>query len=386
MMSYNRISVAVIFGFLSVFLWGCSKDKDVEPPAALVPFAAKLSVQKLWVASVGAKNPLLRMALAPAIADGHVYVAAQDGVIRDLKASSGHELWRAATKLALSAGPSVGGGLVLAGSSDGQVVALDERTGVLKWKVRVSGEVLSAPVVSATAVVVRTVDGRVRALTIDTGHELWSNEEQVPRLTLRGTASPVIAGDAVLCGFDNGKIAAYSITNGDVLWDTAISPPRGRTELERMVDIDGHVEVSGHEVFVAGFQGRVAMLGLESGQIWWSHEASSNHGLTVDDQRVFVSLSDSKVQALARKDGTTVWTQEALARRALTAPVLDDSALVVADFEGYLHWLDRDTGALLARIVTKKKSRISNAPVVVDGVVYVQTDAGQLYAFRAHAR
>jgi len=386
MIRLKLVRIALVVGVLATALIGCSKDKDVEPPAVLVPFAAKLSVQRLWEVSVGAKNVLLRLALSPAIADGQVYVAAQDGAVRALNAASGREMWRVNTKLPLSAGPGVGGGLVVVGSSDGQVVALDARSGATKWKIRVSGEVLATPAVTASGIAVRTVDGRVRALAVDTGRELWSNEEQVPRLTLRGTAAPTVAGDIVLCGFDNGKMAAYSLSTGDVLWDTAISPPRGRTELERMVDIDGHFEVSGHDVFVAGYQGRVAMLGLESGQIWWSHEASSNHGLAVDDRRVFVTLADSKVQALLRKDGTSAWTQEALIRRGLTAPVIDQDALVVADFEGYLHWIDRDSGALLARVVTKKKARITNAPVVADGVVYVQTDAGQVYAFRTSAR
>ena len=376
------LPVALVVG---AGLMACDKDKDVEPPAALVAFNAKVSVEHVWSASVGGKDTALRLALAPAVVDGVLYAAGADGSVQALDAVNGRQKWRVNTKLGLSGGPGAGGGLVVVGSRDGQLLALEAATGARRWLVRLSGEVMAAPVVAAESVIVRTVDGRVKALALDNGRDLWSNEEPVPRLTLRGTSRPVLAGDTVLCGFDNGKVAAYSLANGDVLWEAAVSPPHGKTELERLVDIDGSMEVSGHDVFAVGFQGRIAMLALDSGQVWWSHDASSYRGLTLAGETLYLSSADGIVSAVRRRDGTAVWTQNKLARRGLTAPAVDGGAVVVADFQGYVHWLDQGTGALIGRISTAK-GRVTNAPVVANGLVYVQTDAGKLYALRARSQ
>jgi len=384
-MRANALRIPLALLALLGVLAACDKDKDVSPPVTLVAFDARLSVQRLWEAKLGGKDKALRLALSPAVDAGRVFAAAPDGEVFAFDPKNGRSLWRTKTKLALSAGPGAANGLVVVGTSDGQLVALDAATGAVRWKVRSSGEVLAAPVVAPQAVVVRTVDGRIHALALDTGKETWSDEQQIPRLTLRGTSSPVVAGDTVVTGFDNGKVAAYGITNGDVLWDTGVSPPRGKTELERMVDIDGRIEVSGHDVFVAGFQGRVAMLALDSGQIWWSRELSSYRGLALDGETLYVTTAEGSVQAMRRRDGTPVWQQDRLLRRGLTTPTVDGDALVVADFEGFVHWLDRASGALVGRIRTAK-GRITNAPVVADGIVYVQTDAGRLFALRARPK
>jgi len=380
-----RAKLTAAFALLALALGACDKDKDVAPPAAIVPFNAKLSVQRLWEENLGGKDRRLRLELRPAVDGTRVYAAAGDGEIRAFEPKSGRSLWRVKTKLELSAGPGAGEGLVVLGTSDGQVIAVDAATGARRWQVRTTGEVLAAPAVAPQAVVVRTVDGRVHGLALDNGHELWSNEQPIPRLTLRGTSAPALAGDTVVCGFDNGKVAAYSIANGDVLWDTGVSPPHGKTELERLVDIDGEIAVSGHDVFVASFQGRVAMLALDSGQVWWSRELSSYRGLTLEGETLFVTGADSSVQALRRRDGTPIWQQEAMLRRGLTSPEVDGDWVVLADFEGYVHWLDKASGALLGR-ARAAKGRITNAPVAQNGIVYVQTDAGQLFAFRARAR
>jgi outer membrane protein assembly factor BamB len=370
---------------LAVLLVACDSDKDIEPPTALVAINAKLAVERAWSASLGGKDQALRLGLAPAALDGKVYAAGSGGVVAAFDGGSGRTLWRKETKLALAGGPAAGSGLVVAGSSDGQLVALEAATGAQRWRVHLSGEVLSAPVIAPQAVIVRSVDGRVRALALDTGKELWSNEQTVPRLTLRGVSRPVLAGDTVVCGFDNGKVAAYGVSNGDVLWETAVSPPRGKTELERLVDIDGALAVSGHDVFVAGFQGRVGMVALDSGQIWWSREASSYRGIALAGETIYMTAADSSVVAMRRRDGTPAWQQDRLLRRGLTAPAVDGEALVVADFQGYVHWLDVASGALIGRISAGGK-RFTNAPVAAGGLVYLQNDAGELYALRAQPR
>jgi outer membrane protein assembly factor BamB len=249
--------------------------------------------------------------------------------------------------------------------------------------VRVNSELLSAPAISEKVVVIRSVDGRLHGLDAANGKELWSVEQQVPRLSLRGIATPVIAREAAISGFDNGKVMAVSLSTGDTLWDTALASPHGRTELDRMVDIDSAVHVVGDDVYAAGFQGRTAMLALDSGQIWWAHDMSSYRGLTVDQDTAYVTEADGIVVALRERDGSELWRNDKLKRRGLSAPVLTSSAIAVGDYQGYLHWLDKGTGELVAREKVAKKERISNPPVAVGEIVVVLTDAGHLTAFRA---
>lgn len=373
------LSVAVLA------LAGCGRNKkDVEPPAELVDLKPTLPVQRLWSNGVGGGGEKLRLSLGVAYQDSLVYVAARDGKVEALDAASGRTRWSTDTKLDLSAGPGVGPGLVAVGTNDGDVVALEAATGRKRWAVKVSSEVLSAPLVAGDRVVVRTVDGRLRALAGADGKEVWSVEESVPRLSLRGTAPPVLSGDTVLCGFDSGKLAAYSLANGDPLWQVAVSSPRGRSELERLSDVDSAVRVAGNDVYAVGYQGRVEMIALDSGQVWWGREISSYRGLAVDDDQVYVSTSDGSVVALRRRDGTVLWQQDGLKRRGLSAPAVDGKAIVVGDFEGYLHWLDRDTGKFVAR-EHPGGARISAPPVTAGGRVFVIDEGGKVAAFRSGA-
>jgi outer membrane protein assembly factor BamB len=363
---------------------GCSKDKDVEPPAVLVDFPAKLPVKELWSDNVGGgkKQVRLRLGLGPAVDNGMVFAASHKGELVAVALETGKRAWINELKLPLSAGPGAGSGMVVVGTSKGGVLAFDGATGKELWRTRVNSELLSAPAIGERIVVVRAVDGRLVGLDASNGKQLWSVEQQVPRLSLRGTATPIIAKDVAISGFDNGKVMAVSLSTGDTVWDATLGSPHGRTELDRLVDVDSAVRVVGEDVFATGFQGRTAMLALDSGQIWWAHDMSSYRGLAVQGDNLFVSQSDGIVVGLRGRDGSEVWRNDQLKRRGLSAPVITSTAVAVADFQGYLHWLDRDTGKLVAR-VRVSKDRVSNPPVAVDDTVVVLTDGGALAAYRA---
>jgi outer membrane protein assembly factor BamB len=363
---------------------GCSKDKDVEPPAALVKFPATLPVKKIWDYNVGGgkKQVLLRLGLGPAVDNGRVFAGSDQGELLAVSMDTGKKVWLKKLGLALSAGPGAGYGMVVVGSTKGAVIALDAETGNVRWKTRVNSELLSAPAIGEKVVVMRAVDGHLHGFDARNGNELWSVEQQVPRLSLRGTAIPVIAREMAISGFDNGKVMAVSLSTGDTVWDTALASPHGRTELDRLVDIDSSVRVLGDNVFAVGFQGRTAMLAIDSGQIWWAHDMSSGRGLSLDDDNLFVTQSDGIVVALRQRDGSEVWRNDKLMRRGLSAPAVTSTAVAVADYQGYLHWLDKKTGILVAR-QRVAKYRVSNPPVAVKDTVVVLTDSGSLAAFRA---
>jgi outer membrane protein assembly factor BamB len=184
----------------------------------------------------------------------------------------------------------------------------------------------------------------------------------------------------VLCGFDNGKVVAVNASDGSLVWEATVAPSHGRTELEKLVDIDSAVVAEGANVYVVGFQGRVAMLALDSGQVWWSHEASSYRGLGMDEDTLYYSTAAGEVVALRKRSGAELWRQEVLKNRVLSAPTVHGGAVAVADFEGYVHWLDKATGALVARASSGSR-RVSNPPVEAGGLLLIINDVGHITAF-----
>lgn len=378
-MNFQRtLAVLVALGALAA----CDKDKTALPPAELVDINRSLAVEELWSTRVGDGEEKLRLALGIAEQAGVLYAASRDGDVVALDPANGRTRWKAETVDDLSAGPAAGGGLVVVGSTSGKVIALDAETGKPRWEANVRGEVLAPPVVAGDRVVVRLVDGRLRALNAADGKEAWMVEDIVPRLTLRGTAPPVAAGDVVISGFDSGRVMAVTLASGEILWQAQVASPRGRTELERIADVDAAVRVAGQEVFAVGYQGRIAMIALDSGQLWWARDLSSYRGIALDDDQLYVATSDGDVVALRRRDGGTVWQQKGLARRSLGVPALHGGAVVVGDFEGYLHWIDRSNGRFVSR-ERPGRTRISAAPVVAGDRLFVIDEDGRIAAFRA---
>jgi outer membrane protein assembly factor BamB len=374
-------TLSLVLAATLLTLGACSKDKKkVDQPTELTDIKnPTVRIQKVWGASVGGGGKKLRLGLGLTTSENRLYAAGRDGDVAAFDLKTGKQLWRTETKLALAGGTGAGGEIVAVGSADGQVVALTAADGKERWRADVKGEILSSPAVANKEVIVRTVDGKLRALSAADGKEVWSTEQQIPRLTLRGVAAPVVARDVAISGFDNGRVLAVSLTDGATVWDSPVSPSHGRTELDRLNDIDAAVKVLGDDVFVAGFQGRAAMLALDSGQIWWTRDLSSYRGVDVDEEQMYVSTSNGELVALKRRSGTEVWRNESLKFRSLSAPAVAGDYVAVADLEGYVHWFDRATGTVAGRIKTGG-DRVTNAPLAVDGILYVISDKGDLVA------
>jgi outer membrane protein assembly factor BamB len=220
----------------------------------------------------------------------------------------------------------------------------------------------------------------MRALSAFDGRERWIIEQSAPLLTLRGSSSPIVIGTKVIGGFDNGRLIATNIDEGVTEWEAMLSPPSGRSDLDRLSDVDGAIAAVGQDVYAAGYHGRVASLAAESGQILWAREISTYAGIGVDWNNVYVVGEDGELIALLRRNGGDVWRQGALIRRQPTAPVAFNTAVVVGDFDGYVHFFNNSDGAPVAR-VRVGKGMISGSPTVIGGRLFVQSENGDLSVF-----
>ena len=380
----RRIVTLTAAALSLVALTDCSSTKKEDRPVVLTKIHSRFTPNKVWSTGLGKTLPKLQLGLAPAIDGTRVYGANAVGDVVALELANGHQIWRHRLKMPLSGGTGAGGGLVLVCGTGGVLVALAAGDGAERWRTQLSSEVLAAPVVANALVLVRTVDGKLFAFEAAGGKQRWVADQQVPRLTLRGTSKPVVAGELAIAGFDNGRLMAVTLAAGNPAWDIAVGQPRGSSELQRLIDIDSAPAIDGDDVFSVAFQGRAVRLARDTGLEIWSHEISSYRGLAANALGVYVSTAEGAVIKLDRASGAERWVQKGLLRRSISAPALQGDALVVADFEGVIHWLSTDDGSFLAR--AKGGSRISDAPLVSGDLVIVQTDKGKIEAWRAQVR
>lgn len=355
-------------------------DDDVLPPKKLIKFEATLPVKKIWSAKLGKGSEFLRVGLSPAGDGKRIYAASRNGVVSAFNPETGKRIWRVEVDVLLSAGPGTGENYVVVAGSDGDLICLAANDGREVWRININGESLARPLIRNDSVVVQTIDGKLQVFSVFDGKKLWSIEQSAPRLTLRGTSSPVIVGTTVVAGFDNGRLVGTSLSSGVTQWEAMLSPPSGRSDLDRLSDVDGSVVVVGQDIYAAGYQGKLAAVASESGRIIWARDISTHVGVAVDFANVYSIDESGEVIALLRRNGSEVWRQDALLRREPTSPVAFDNAVAIGDFEGYVHLFSNIDGRPVARIRVGK-GLLSGAPVVIGGRLYVQSESGVLEAY-----
>ncbi|MDE2234598.1 MAG: outer membrane protein assembly factor BamB [Gammaproteobacteria bacterium] len=365
---------------MAILLAACASS-NVEPPAPLVNFTPKIKVERVWSRSIGSADAILRLGIVPASNGTNVYVASHDGAVYAFNLKNGDHVWRTNTKLSLTAGPGVGEGVLVVCASNGTVEALSTKDGKQLWKTDVNGYVLASPAVSQSVVVVTTTDGHTLALSSLTGQVLWNVAHEVPNLSLRGASPPLISGNTVFQGLDNGQLLALNLSDGSQRWSTSISIPSGSNELARLVDLDGVLAVDSDVVYAVNYHGRLEELVRDSGQVMWRREMSSYTGVSEDSSHVYVTDTHSAVWALDKATGIPVWTQPAMRARDLTLPVPYMDTVVAGDLQGYLHFLSKQDGSIVAR-VRQGSSPILAPPIVVNGYLVVLTAGASLAAYK----
>ena len=396
MVRMHMLRPVVVAGLLVVALSGCSTvkgwfaGKDAEAkkaaePAELVDFQATAQPSKIWSKQLGDGERKIGARQGPVVADGRVYAAAAEGRVTALDLQTGKEVWQfEGTKedaLRLSGGPGVGDGLVAVGSLAGDVIVLDASNGSERWRAKVTSEVIAAPLVTQGLVFVRSNDGRVSAFDAANGERRWFSEHELPSLTVRGNAPLVFAPGIVFVGNDDGTLSALALQDGRVLWQQPVANVDGRTELERMSDVDSAPLIDGTLLFVSSFKNRSVAIDGPTGRPMWQSEHGGIGGMAVSPSGLLVSSPAGTVYSLDKNTGAALWSQPVLARRSVTGPAVQGDYAVVGDFDGYLHWLRLDNGEVAARERVGGKA-LRAKPVVADGILLVQNVEGELSAFR----
>lgn len=354
---------------LALILSACGGSKVVhDPPSPLPDFTSEAQVQEIWSAGVGGVTGTLPVRLQTRLDGNAIYAADMRGRVTALAADTGQRLWETNLGLVVTGATGVGEGLVIVGGQKGQVVALNREDGKQAWSATVSSTVMSPPVAHAGVVVVQTVDGKLTGLAVADGKRLWVYERSEPALSLIGTGAPIVVDDFILSGFASGKIVALNIKDGHALWEFTVSLPRGRNEVDRMVDVDAPLLIVRDTLYAASYQGKIAAMDMRSGgKLLWTRDVSTYTGMDAGRGNIYLSDDKGHVLALDQATGASVWKQDKLRGRILSAPTYINGYVVVGDYQGYLHWLSAEDGHFVAR------HRVGSDAVTARGIASVQT-------------
>lgn len=372
-------------GILSgcVALAGCSSNEVDESlqPAELIDFKSTVNASIVWErwAGDGADGQLLR--LVPAISGEAIYSCDADGDCYAYNRHDGSHLWSQDVDLDVSGAVAAGSGVVAFGTLDGQLVVLNDIDGSEKFRKQLTSEILSSPAIHNNMLVVQAQNGHVFAFDLESETQKWHYDATLPLLSIRGTASPVVNDDATFVAFANGKVVALSNDNGSILWEKRISTPSGKSDLERLSDVDGTPLLDYETLYAVGFNGVLRSIDVYSGRTRWKKEASSYVGPAQGFGQVYVSKDDGELVAVDDRSSTINWKIEDLKHRQLTRPVVLGNYVIVGDFEGYLHFISQLSGTFSERINIDSDGLMSD-PIVVGDTLYIYSSDGTLAAVK----
>jgi outer membrane protein assembly factor BamB len=374
----RQYKIACALTVLTLALAGCA-NKGVKVEEAKPSPLPKLEQAKTLVpvfsqnvASTDEADPL-RMRLD--VDNGVIFVINPNGEVEAFQGKQ--RLWqRKISKQGLSSGVEAKDGLVVVGSPKGQLFALDQATGETKWTAQLSGAILAPSLIHAGRVITVANDGTVFAHEVETGKQAWTYNLPNVQFSLRGQAAPV-ALDArnVLIASANAYIYAIDAISGTPKMQRRVAVSEGRSDIQRLIDIDGEPAVAGQFVVTTSYQGQVTVLDLASQQVVWSEDASSIQRPEVKGNGVFVAQTDGKITAYEITTGNKLWENEQLLNRQLSNPVMLGNDLVVGDLDGVLHLIDPSTGAIIGRSKTSGEVRTLR---VIDNQLYVSTRKGAM--------
>jgi len=379
-MKLSRFTAAILCGAL--FLGGCSSIKEELKPVKLEPIKSHYLLTSAWSSDTGRGQDARYARLQPALVDGTLYTVDARGLIAAWNAKTGKFLWKNKLNAAVGSGVGISGDKGLVGTLDGRVMAFALSSGKYLWEARTSSEVLATPQGNGTVVITQAIDGRVFAFDSNDGRHLWNYDHPVPVLSVRSNAAPLISGNSALVAFDNGQLLNFDADTGQLRWAVRVGQPQGKTELERLVDVDATPLEFGPYIYGAGFNSRLVAITKGTGRIGWAQDVSTAQNIAAADNKILVSDADSHIKAFDALNGALIWENDKLHRRDTSAPAVLGDLVVVVDRYGYLHGLSLQDGALVARI-NLGEVPVFAQPIVWEDTLYVLNRNGKLNALTA---
>jgi len=358
---------------LAAALAACGSDKP--KPTPLEAITPQIAGRQVWSARVDGGLPFVLM---PAVRDGQFIVAGGDGSVVALNGADGRELWRGSAGARLTAGVGSDGRHAAVVTRDNELVVLDK--GVPAWTKRLGSLVSTAPLVAGERVFVMGVDRAVHAYDALDGRYLWTLQRPGEPLTLSQPGVLAAFKDTLLVG-QGQRLTGVDPLRGTVRWEVALANPRGTNEVERVADLVGPVMRAGDTVCARAFQSAVGCADAQRGALLWTKNAGGAQALGGDAELVAAADPSGRISAWRTVTGDLAWTAEHLLHRGLSGMLVVGRTVVVGDFEGQVHFLDRANGKTLLRLPTDG-SPVIGAPVAVGNTLLVATKNGGLFAFR----
>ena len=386
---FRLITTAMLLAF-TVSMSACSyipwfgDDEEVEielrEPTELSDFIPEVRIEQNWQVSLGGDAEEKFIQLKPHVFDDKIAFTQTGGKVSVHELDSGRVTVSSKVDGLVSAGVGGNAQYLVVGTHDGVVAAVNSSDGSEAWSTNVASEVVSVAHTDNDLAILRTNDNRILGLSISTGEKLWTVTQTPPALTLRGASVPVVRDGVIYAGMDNGKVIAISTQSGNVIWEARVSVPSGRSELERLVDVDGQIAIDDNFVYAASFHGRVVSINRTNGRIRWARDLASISGVSIDDVLVYVTDKDDNVWALEKETGVSSWKQDKFLYRQLSTPVVQDSAVLVGDYQGYIHALSKQDGRIIGRTNLGKKP-IQTSHMSTNTTAYIIDVSGRLASY-----
>jgi len=353
-------------------LAGCTAGRPT--PTRLEPLVPAIAGRRVWTQRL----PGIGFPLSVASREGLFYAAGDDGTVLVLRAADGQEVWRARTGGALSAGVGTDGRHVAVVRRDHALVVLDR--GQPAWQAPLPGGVLTAPLVAGERVFVLGVDRSVSAFDALDGKRLWSLKRPGDPLSLSQAGVLAPHGNTLLVG-QGPRLAGIDPLRGTVLWEASVSSPRGTNEVERLADLVGPSVRLGPSVCMRSFQSSVGCVDVTRASLRWARNVTGSQPIAADEDLLVAGDASDRLSAWQQGSGQLLWSSDRFVFRALSGLLLSGRTLVFGDFEGLVHFLDRQTGQPLLRLGTDG-SPVVGVPTASEATILVTTRTGGLHAFR----
>jgi len=370
-------------------------------------------LRQIWSVDAGKGTDDDSMLTAPpVVAAGRIYVLDSEAHIRVFRASDGRPLWdkRLAGKNGtdlptlwgllgkpntISPPQGMGGGIafddnkIFVSSGFGILYEMDAASGREIWKRDLGLPILNAPTVKDGRVYVSTHDNHFYAIAEADGRILWDRQGITEPASQLASTSAAVAGEFVLAPFTSGELYALRVQNGQNAWSDVLSRTGHVTQLSEIDTIAGRPVIDRDMVFATSQSGVTVGISLASGDRVWAKDIGGIQTPWVAGDYIYVVDNNSRLFCLARKDGAIRWIHQLPEygnpekRRypiLWAGPVLVSNRLILVSSDGYAQALSPYTGQLLGRVDIPDGAYI--APVVANGTLYIYTNSAELVALR----